>query len=97
MPLVDADRHDLSRKWVDRMFVTTGDTATLSHADIKAAVDAFDNALDGNQNTLGFSNTASLLANLNNILPLPFRTTATAAQKAVLLSYVLLKRGGLSS
>lgn len=94
MALVDADRQDLSRKWVDRMFVATGNTATLSHADVKAAVDAFDTAVDATQSALGFSSTATLLTNLNNILPLPFRTTATAAQKAVLLSYVLLKRGG---
>jgi hypothetical protein len=95
MALIDADRQDLSRKWVQRMFVEAGLTATMSYADVKAACDAFDTALDAVQSTLAFVTTATLLANLNAILPAPFKTVATAGQKAVLLSFVLLKRGGV--
>jgi hypothetical protein len=95
MALVDADRQDLSRKWAQKMFVDAGLTATMSYADVKAACDAFDAALDAVQSTLAFVTTATLLTNLNNILPAPFKTAATAGQKAVLLSYVLLKRGGV--
>jgi hypothetical protein len=93
--LIDADRQDLSRKWAQRMFVDAGATATMSYADVKAACDAFDAALDATVTSLAFTGTNTLLASLNNILPAPFKTAATAAQKAVLLSYVLLKRGGV--
>jgi hypothetical protein len=95
MALVDADRQDLSRKWAQRMFVDAGVTANMSYADVKAACDAFDTALDATVTSLAFAGTSTLLAALNNVLPVPFKTVATAGQKAVLLSYVLLKRGGV--
>jgi PPE-repeat protein len=95
MALIDADRQDLSRKWIQQMFANLGVTANLTYADVKAACDAFDAALDATVTSLAFVGTNTLLASLNNTLPAPFKTVATAAQKAVLLSYVLLKRGGV--
>jgi hypothetical protein len=53
-----------------------------SRADITAAINAADQwATD---NSVGY----------NAALPVPFRTTATASQKALLLAYVALRRAG---
>jgi hypothetical protein len=55
----------------------------MNHTNIKAAVDAADQWADDNATAF------------NNALPVPFRTTATTAQKTLLLSYVILKRAGI--
>lgn len=61
--------------------------ATLGNAftkvDLAAAVSAADTWADANA------------ASYNTALPVPFRTNASAAQKALLLAYVCMKRTGV--
>lgn len=59
-------------------------TATLSHADILAAVGAVDDAMEGLPASLP-NQAQSVALNLNTALPEPFKGTATTAQKSVLL------------
>jgi len=51
--------------------------------DLKAAVEAADAWADANATSY------------NTALPVPFRTSASASEKALLLAYVCLKRAGL--
>jgi hypothetical protein len=81
--LSDSDRQLVARDWVRKIFVELANTANMSHTNIKAAVDAADQWADDNATAF------------NNALPVPFRTTATTAQKTLLLSYVILKRAGI--
>lgn len=55
---------------------------TLTRPDLQAAISAAD--------TWATNNSASF----NQALPEPFKSTATAAQKAALLAYVCLRRAG---
>jgi hypothetical protein len=55
----------------------------ISHADMKAAVAAVD--------TWATANAAAY----NTALPDPFKSTANAAQKALILAYVCLRRAGI--
>lgn len=55
----------------------------ISHSDMAAAVAAVD--------TWATSNAAAY----NTALPDPFKSTATQAQKALILAYVCLRRAGL--
>ena len=80
--LSDADRHICARRTVYKNFVEAAITANLTYDDIKAAADAADAWADANA------------AAFNTALPVPFRTTATTAQKTVLLAIVILKRAG---
>lgn len=81
--LSDSDRQLVTRDWVRKIFVELGNTANMDHSTIKAAVDAADQWADDNA------------AAFNAALPVAFRTTATTAQKTLLLSYVILKRAGI--
>ncbi len=56
------------------------DAAQLTKPDLRAAVDAADAWVDSNS------------ASYNTALPAAFRTNATARQKALLLTYVILRR-----
>jgi hypothetical protein len=95
MALVTADRQMVAQRWVEQFFVSGGLTANLAHSDIRAAVDAFDAALDAALNSLGVPGTTTLLAALNAALPAAFSGKSTAAQKAALISMVLFRRAGL--
>ena len=55
----------------------------LTKPDVLAAVNAVDDWAEANA------------AAYNAALPLPFRTTATASQKALLLAYVCMRRSGI--
>ena len=55
----------------------------LSKADLRAAVDAVDDYIDANA------------ASLNAALPQPFRSAATAQQKALVFALVALRRAGV--
>lgn len=57
-------------------------SAGLTKADLAAAVAAADSWADTNA------------AAYNTALPTAFRTTATAAEKAMLLTYVIMRRSG---
>ena len=66
------------RRWSNRR-ETLG---ALTKGDLRAAVDAVDNWADANA------------AAFNTAIPQPARNQLTAAQKAVLLAYVCLRRAG---
>lgn len=56
--------------------------ADVRKADFRAAVDATDDAIEGNAPTF------------NAALPQPYKNAATAAQKAILFGLVAMRRGG---
>lgn len=56
---------------------------SFTKVDLAAAVTAADTWADANATSY------------NTALPLPFRTTASAAQKSILLAYVCMKRTGV--
>ena len=58
-------------------------TPTMTKLDVRAAINAADDWADANA------------ASYNTSLPLPFRTTATLAEKTAVLAYVILRRAGL--
>lgn len=95
MSLSDSDRQDAARRWIAQFFVEPNATANLSHTDIAAAVAAIDADLDAQVSTLGISGTATMLAALVGLLPEPFKSGSSAAQKAAVYSYVFLKRAGV--
>jgi 3-methyladenine DNA glycosylase AlkC len=55
---------------------------SLTKPDLRAAVAAADQWASDNANAY------------NSALPTPFRTTASAAEKAMLLAYVIMRRAG---
>lgn len=81
--LIDADRLDAARKLIQKMFIEAATTANMDTVAIKAAVDATDDWCEANA------------ASFNTALPATFKTTATLPQKALLLAYVAMKRGGI--
>jgi hypothetical protein len=83
MALSQADRQSTAREWIREAFERLGGTATLTTDEIRAAIDAIDDFLDNNQ------------AAINSAFPLPFRTTATLPQKALVVAFVAMKRGNL--
>jgi len=91
MALANQERADTSLRWIRQAFVDSGVTANLSTSDVRAAVDATDDWLDAAP-----AGGATNLAALNAALPVPFRTTATTAQKALVLAFVAQKRGGVA-
>lgn len=83
MALIDADRQIAARECARHMFDRLATTANMALDTIKAAVDAADDWADLNASSY------------NTALPVAFRTTATSAQKALLLAYVCMKRAGV--
>lgn len=81
MALTDAERLEGARSWARKMFVEAGATANFNLDDLKAAFAAVDTWADANQ--------GSYVA----ALPAPFKTNSNAAQKALLLAFVAMKRG----
>ena len=63
-----------------RKFSRDGETIGIIKPDLRAAVDALDDYMDANA------------AVMNNELPQPARAELTSAQKAIILSFVVLKR-----
>lgn len=93
MALIAADRQDAARQLARKLFVETTATANLSLTDIRAAIDSVDDTFDALASAL--AGTATVQQNVNIRLPEPFKTTATAGQKASIVAYVAMKRGGL--
>ena len=83
--LSDADREAAMRRFVARLFVEPNNTAILTSTDVKAAVVAIDNWIDG----------AAVQTTINAQFPEPFKSTATGAQKAAVLAVVAAHRAGL--
>jgi hypothetical protein len=80
MALDSTQTHDVLRTLV----ITDGTAAlnNIARADMAAAIAAVDTWATANATAY------------NTALPDPFKSTATAAQKAALLAYVCLKRAG---
>ena len=92
MAMSEADRTDAMRRIVRELFVATGATATFTTTEIKAAVDAIDDAFDSTISE--HTGTDSIEVAINKMLPVPFKTTATTEQKALLFIYATMKRYG---
>lgn len=80
--LPDADRAAV-RDAVMRLAPALLGSCDFTKPDLRAAVDAADTWADANA------------ASYNAALPVAFRTGATAAQKALVLAYVCMKRAGV--
>ena len=80
MALTEMERLAGAQTWAKRVFVKRNETAKVNASDIKAAFDAVDGWVDAAQ------------ASFNAALPEPFKSTATAEQKALMLVYVVMKR-----
>jgi hypothetical protein len=63
-----------------RKYSSDGDSIGINKADLRAAVDALDTFMNDNA------------ATINNALPEPAKGVLTVQQKALMLSYVVLKR-----
>lgn len=85
MALTSAQKLKLGRQWVRQCYLRLAQTAGLTRDDIEAAA-ADTEAFITNNSTA-----------INNALPLPFRTTATTAQKRVLLALVAVEMAGLGA
>ena len=92
--LSTAERNRAARIIARRIYRNS--TAALTHADIFAAVGAEDDAFE-RVPTLLPNQLQSVALNLNAVLPEPFKSTATVAQKSVLLAvWAGVKYGELS-
>lgn len=80
-----ANLAEIDRVAIWQKFMALGDfPSSLTKADIKAAIDAIDAFIETNATAF------------NNAFPAEFKAAATAAQKAVIVGYVALKRAGLN-
>lgn len=77
--LSDADRFDLWAEWM-RELPRSETVGVVTKQDVRAAINAIDEFLHANA------------AAINNALPQPARGQLTAAQKALLLVYVIKQR-----
>jgi hypothetical protein len=76
--LPDQDRLRAAAQWMRDQVESCG----FTRVDLRAAVDATDAWIDGNQ------------ASYNSALPAAFRTTASLGQKTLLFCYVAMRRAG---
>lgn len=90
MPMSEAQRTATARQLAKDIFVSINATATLTVADLKAAVDAIDDALETVMSTM--DTTKTIEAALKAALPEPFNGTSTTAQKGAILAVVALKK-----
>lgn len=81
--LPDSDRLKIWRAFMRYMSKPGSDGQAWTKAELKTAVDAVDQWVD--DNSISF----------NNALPNPFKTSATAGQKSLLLVAVVLMRYNL--
>lgn len=87
MAMSEADRTAAMRRIVEEMFVKPKATAVFDTVEIKAAVDAIDDALDSLISThLG---TDTITVAINKTLPEPFKTDSTTAQKSLVFRIVV--------
>ena len=81
MAMSEADRTAAMRRIVQEMFVKAKATAVFTTVDIKAVVDAIDDAFDSLISThLG---TDTVTVAINKMLPQPFKGASTTAQKSL--------------
>jgi hypothetical protein len=81
--LTDEEKRKIAKRFVTRAYKELLDIADLDADQIIAAIQPTEDWIELNQ---GLFNAA---------LPLPFRSTATAAQKTLLFTYVAFNRAGL--
>ena len=76
------DEASRTEVWAElmRKYSRDGETIGITKQDLRAAVDALDDFMDANA------------ATINNALPQPAKAELTSAQKALMLSFVVLKR-----
>jgi len=95
--LTPSDYAQIAAYWANQNFVQPGVTANFATDQLANAASTIDAAFDTTLNaaiaTLGTS-TLTLAAALNQIIPAPF-SGATAQQKSLLVSYVLMRRAGI--
>ena len=82
MPLTTEERQDAARKLIRRMFVDANQTAQLDTVDVRNLIDDVDDYLEANAQAI------------NQAIRGPLRSKATAAQKALAVAWVALKRAG---
>ena len=78
--LTSTQRKQVARNWIDENFVKADEIAVQHGGDVYAAVGDIDDLIETQQ------------AALNAALPEPFKSTATASQKASLFAEVMLAR-----
>lgn len=94
--LTAAQVKQVGQLWATNNFVVPNTTATMTTANIEAAVTALDNAFDTTLNAavIAVGGGLTVINGLNAIIPAPF-SGATAQQKTMLCCWVLMKRVGL--
>jgi hypothetical protein len=95
MPLTTQQRIDTARSLATQLFATA--TAGQTHDDIVNAVAGADNALDAtlNQAVTNFGGATTVISALAQAVPAPAAGSWSAGQKAIIGSYVLMKRAGI--
>lgn len=83
MNLNVAKTREVVKAFANEVFVSAGHTATTNTDDISAAVTAIAGFIEGNTGAI------------NNALPVPFKSTATVAQKRHLVGLVAAKLAGI--
>lgn len=93
MAMTDADRQQSARALAKALWKDGALTANMHLGDLKNAVVAVDQGLDSLVGSHLATDTIEVA--LNKLLPEPFKSTATVAQKGLLLAYVAMKRYGV--
>ena len=93
MAMSEADRFKAARLWARKAYGETGVVADTNLDHIKAAVDATDDHLDAQLNTIS-TPTDTVEVSFNKALPDPFKSVATLSQKGLMLAVVSVVRYG---
>jgi hypothetical protein len=80
MPLTNPQKDATRREWVTSQVQSSSQPIQFNKADLRAAITAIDDWATANS------------ASFNTALPEPFKTQATATQKAALFAFVVLRR-----
>ena len=83
MPFDATQTKETMRDFARQVFVGAGQTANVGSEDIEAAVTSIVSFIEDN------------MAAINNVLPEPFKSTATTAQKRHLVGLVAAKLAGI--
>lgn len=96
MPFTAKELHDASRELGRLIFVSPNVTAHSGTDDLSAAVDSIDQAMDMVINTIPAAwGTKTIKQALIDNLPEPFKSRATASEKALALTVWAMKEVGL--
>lgn len=77
------EKRIVAKNWVRKIYRELGNTANMTSVDIISAIGPIDQWISDNQ------------ASFNTVLPEPFKTTATEAEKTLLFCFVAMKRANL--